>query len=139
MKNRIEIILRERKRLGYTWDKLSEGLPIAGNSLRVAFSRNSVDEVYLEHVESVLGLSKNVQNLTEERTVALKEDGLYIEKQGVKVGLDEIALFAAEHIDALKKKKVFYNTFVVEAIALIKHAQKGDGTIDVTKLISKDD
>jgi DNA-binding transcriptional regulator YiaG len=50
----IDIIVKQRKMLGLTWDYLAEGLPIAGNSLRIAFKRRSVGEVFLNHVMSVI-------------------------------------------------------------------------------------
>jgi phage repressor protein C with HTH and peptisase S24 domain len=59
---RIELIQKQRKKLGITWNELAEGLPIAGNSLRIAFGRKSVDEVYLDHVENKI---QNAQNTPE--------------------------------------------------------------------------
>ena len=50
----LQKIIIERKKLGLTWDNLAEGLPIAGNSLRTAFKRRAVGEVYLNHVMSVI-------------------------------------------------------------------------------------
>ena len=50
----IDLIVKQRKMLGLTWDYLAEGLPIAGNSLRTAFKRQAVGEVYLNHVMSVI-------------------------------------------------------------------------------------
>lgn len=54
--NRLDRILRERKVKGLKWAELSEGLSISGEGLRVAFTRKSVDEAYLDHVEKKLGL-----------------------------------------------------------------------------------
>ena len=50
----IDLIVKQRKMLGLTWDYLAEGLPIAGNSLRIAFKRRAVGEVYLNHVMYVI-------------------------------------------------------------------------------------
>lgn len=54
--NILEQILKERKMKKISWDRLAEGLPIQGNSLRVAFERGSVDDLYIEHVKKVLNL-----------------------------------------------------------------------------------
>ncbi|CAL2078156.1 helix-turn-helix domain-containing protein [Tenacibaculum sp. 190524A02b] len=51
--------------------------------------------------------------------------------------LDEIALFAAQNMKALKQKSIFYNTFVMEALSLLKEVQNEDGSIDPVKLTSK--
>ena len=53
-KMNMDIIAKQRKILGLSWDYLAEGLPIAGNSLRTAFKRQAVGEVYLNHVMSVI-------------------------------------------------------------------------------------
>lgn len=58
----IKKILIERKKLGLTWDVLSKGLPIGSNSLRVAFQRGSVNEVYLNHVQDIIDKIKKDEN-----------------------------------------------------------------------------
>lgn len=63
-------ILKERKLQGISWDKLSEGLPIQGNSLRVAFERGSVDETYIEHIKNIL----KIQNKNTNHTQILNEE-----------------------------------------------------------------
>ena len=55
---RLEEVQKQRKLQGKTWSDLAINLPIQGNSLRVAFERGNVDEVYIEHVEGIL----NIQN-----------------------------------------------------------------------------
>lgn len=40
---------------------MAEGLSIQGNSLRVAFERSSVDEIYLNHCENILQIRQNIQ------------------------------------------------------------------------------
>ena len=62
----LQKIIIERKKLGLTWDNLAEGLPIAGNSLRTAFKRGKVDQVYLNHVKDVIENYKNVQGNAQE-------------------------------------------------------------------------
>jgi len=44
----IEKALKLKKIRGLNWDEFAEGLPIKGNSLRVAFNRKSVPIEYLE-------------------------------------------------------------------------------------------
>ena len=63
-------ILKERKLQGISWDKLSEGLPIQGNSLRVAFERGSVDDTYIEHIKKIL----RIQNQDTNHTQLLNEE-----------------------------------------------------------------
>lgn len=58
---RIDRILKEKKIKGFKWDEIAKGLPISGNGLRVAFARSSVDEIYLDIVESNLGIHNNVE------------------------------------------------------------------------------
>ncbi len=65
---RIENILKEKKIKGYKWDEVAKGLPISGNGLRVAFARDSVDEVYLDVAEQNLGISAVSKNVQVERT-----------------------------------------------------------------------
>lgn len=67
------------------------------------------------------------------------EDEKHIDVSNLeKLSLDEIALFAAQNIEQLKKKSVFYNTFVMEALSLIKEVQNDDGSINPDKLTFKD-
>ena len=64
-KMNLDIIAQQRKILGLTWDYLAEGLPIAGNSLRTAFNRRAVGEVYLKHVTCVIDDYKKKQVSTD--------------------------------------------------------------------------
>ena len=54
----LKIILEQRKKQGITWDELAKELPIQGNSLRIAFERNSVDDIYIKHIQNVLNAQK---------------------------------------------------------------------------------
>lgn len=67
-------IIIERKKLGLTWDFLAEGLPIAGNSLRTAFKRESVDQVYLNHISAVIEKYKNAQGIKQEVVLKVNEE-----------------------------------------------------------------
>ena len=67
-------IIIERKKLGLTWDFLAKGLPIAGNSLRTAFKRESVDQVYLNHVSAVIEKYKNAQGNPSEVVTKVEEE-----------------------------------------------------------------
>ena len=62
-------IIIDRTKLGLTWDLLAEGLPIAGNSLRTAFKREKVDQVYLNHVNAVIEDFKNKQGISEKEII----------------------------------------------------------------------
>lgn len=66
-----ERILLAKKKKGYSWDKLSEGLPITGEALRIAFKRGSVDDFYLDHLKKVLEIeSENKLFKQEEETLS---------------------------------------------------------------------
>ncbi len=108
-KNRLELIIKERKKQGITWEELSDGLPIAGNSLRVAFTRKSVDEVYIEHVESKLNIKQNKQNIQHVKNEDDQENDIYYEKDGVKISLDEILLFVSKNEERCMQEKIFSN------------------------------
>ena len=69
----LQKIIIERKKLGLTWDYLAEGLPIAGNSLRTAFKRGKVDQVYLNHVKDVIETSKSAQGNAQEVLTKVEE------------------------------------------------------------------
>ena len=84
----------------------------------------------LEKERSLTGNSE--KNLTELKT----EDYLKVGQH--KISLDEFALIAAQNIEKLKKKPVFYNTFVMEALNLLREAQNESGVIDPMKLTSKE-
>jgi|13_taG_2_1085334.scaffolds.fasta_scaffold46854_3 hypothetical protein len=66
----IERLLIERKKLGITWDVLAADLPIGTNSLRVAFQRGRVDQVYLNHVEEIINKYKKEKGVKVEITNA---------------------------------------------------------------------
>lgn len=63
------------------------------------------------------------------------KDTIFIKSLNKEISTEELAILVAKNIDKLKKEKVFYNAFVIEALQLLKEAQKDDGTIDPTKLI----
>jgi hypothetical protein len=65
---RLKRILEERKRQGVKWDELAANLPIKGNALRTAFTRNSVNDIYLKEVEKVLAIGN--QNMMHEENAA---------------------------------------------------------------------
>ena len=67
-------IIIERKKLGLTWDFLAQDLPIAGNSLRTAFKRESVDQIYLNHVSAVIEKYKNAQGNKQEVVIKVEEE-----------------------------------------------------------------
>ena len=52
----LELILKEKKMQGYSWEKLARNLPVTGNALRIAFSRKSVDKAYLEVICNQLNI-----------------------------------------------------------------------------------
>lgn len=54
-----------------------------------------------------------------------------------KLSIKELSLIAAQNIDKLKKEPIFYNTFVMEALNLIKEVQNKDGSIDPMKIKAK--
>tara|TARA_R110001592_G_scaffold60027_1_gene182492 strand:+ start:5850 stop:6191 length:342 start_codon:yes stop_codon:yes gene_type:complete len=78
-------IIIERKKLGLTWDLLAEGLPIAGNSLRTAFKREKVDQVYLNHVNAVIEEFKNKQGISEKEIITKEEDIIVLEELASEV------------------------------------------------------
>ncbi len=106
-KNRIKLILDERIKLGKTWEELSEGLPISGNSLRMAFTRNSVNKVYLEHVESKLKINTETQHKNTKNTLTTSNS--FLEKDGVTFSLEEVLLEIAKNEDLCMKEKIFSN------------------------------
>ena len=57
-----------------------------------------------------------------------------IKIENLEVNVDEFVLATAQNMNLLKKTPVCCNTFVIEAIKLIKETEKGDGTIDGSKL-----
>ena len=71
MSNRLDAILKAKKVAGISWEQLAEELPITANAIRVAFSRKSVDDAYLEILEKHLGIdsieyitkAKNLKNI----------------------------------------------------------------------------
>lgn len=71
-------ILREKKLKGFSWSKLAESLPISGDSLRIAFTRKSVDETYLEVICKELDI-KNEHNELNEPPIEYKPEGKIID------------------------------------------------------------
>lgn len=82
--SRYNEILKAKKMQGKSWDELAEGFPIQGNSLRVAFQRGSVDEIYLENVEKILNIH-NVQNIISEPKIEYKPEGKIIDVRELPV------------------------------------------------------
>ena len=74
----LQKIIIERKKLGLTWGDLAEGLPIAGNSLRIAFKRGKVDQVYLNHVKDIIETYKKEKGNVQE-VLSSMEDTLVLE------------------------------------------------------------
>ena len=67
-------VLKAKKMQRKTWNELAETLPITGDALRVAFSRDSVDDIYLNQLRKVL----NIEGYKEqyEQKSELNEDAL---------------------------------------------------------------
>lgn len=74
----METILKERKTQGVSWNELAKDLPISGNGLRIAFSRNSVDEFYLKAICERLGI--NFTQNEQEDNIFREPESRYIEK-----------------------------------------------------------
>tara|TARA_B110000093_G_scaffold14905_1_gene13828 strand:+ start:684 stop:1022 length:339 start_codon:yes stop_codon:yes gene_type:complete len=74
----LQKIIIERKKLGLTWGDLAVGLPIAGNSLRIAFKRGKVDQVYLNHVKDIIETYKKEKGNVQE-VLSSMEDTLVLE------------------------------------------------------------
>ena len=91
-------IEKERELKGVSWDELAKGLPVSGNALRIAFSRNSVKESYLDEVLKVLA-----SNELEEPEIVYKT------KSGKEISLDEIALLASRDMDNFFSHRFFSN------------------------------
>tara|TARA_R100000541_G_scaffold6075_1_gene13462 strand:+ start:6315 stop:6656 length:342 start_codon:yes stop_codon:yes gene_type:complete len=89
-------IIIERKKLGLTWDFLAEGLPIAGNSLRTAFTRGKVDQVYLNHVNSVIKEFKNKKGISEKEIITKVEDIIILEELAKEVIKNHVKLLQVE-------------------------------------------
>lgn len=68
----MEDILKIKKLSKLTWDDLAKNLPITGNALRVSFTRNSVDQVYLEQIRKDL----KVQNAQKPEGKIINENEL---------------------------------------------------------------
>lgn len=64
--NRLERILLEKKKQGKKWNEFAKDLNITGEALRIAFKRESVDDVYLKHIESILFPTDKPTEQTEE-------------------------------------------------------------------------
>ena len=99
-------IIIERKKLGLTWDFLAEGLPIAGNSLRTAFKRGKVDQVYINHINSVIKEFKNKQGISEKEIITKEEDIIILE---------ELAAGVIKNHHKLLKLEVYGLWFEVES------------------------
>ena len=56
----IKIINKLKKSKGLNWKDLAYGLPISEKSLRTAFDRGRVDDVYMDHVCKILEIDKSV-------------------------------------------------------------------------------
>lgn len=67
----IDEIIKTKKMRGLSWSALAETLPISGNSLRMAFERNSVAKEYLKEINNVLG----IESTQTTHNLELKETG----------------------------------------------------------------
>jgi hypothetical protein len=113
----LELILKEKKIKGFSWKKLAENLPISGDSLRIAFKRESVDSVYLEKICDLLDLVNNEQNEKNEKNITYKSEGKIIDDKDYpskivhvipikgRGGLED-SYFADEVITKLEKEKL---------------------------------
>lgn len=54
--DKLKRILNEKKLQGKTWSDLADVLPVSGEGLRIAFTRNSVSEIFLDEIERTLGI-----------------------------------------------------------------------------------
>ncbi len=90
-----------------SWEKLAENLPISGNSLRIAFSRNSVNQIYLDEIAKVLGLTGIEQYFEEPSKKYATSSMLGLEKDGVFITMEEIAVFADNNYQEFFEYKYF--------------------------------
>lgn len=65
-------ILKTKKMQGLSWNQLAEGLPISGNGLRVAFSRGTVNTIYIDFIVKKLNL-KSVQNKQNKTNISFRK------------------------------------------------------------------
>ena len=91
----LQKIIIERKKLGLTWDYLAEGLPIAGNSLRTAFKRGKVDQVYLNHVKDVIETYKK-EKVNGKEVLTSLEDTLVLEDLANEVIKNHVKMLQTE-------------------------------------------
>ncbi|CAM1370514.1 hypothetical protein TPENAI_60893 [Tenacibaculum litopenaei] len=136
------------KSSGYTNKKFAELAEVAPNYISILIRKGEISDKFKYSITKIIP-NANIDWLeTGEGSPLLEEnEGQTLFEQGnstntikvgnIEVNVDEFALAAAQNMDLLKEKPVFYNTFVIEAIKLIKEAQKGDGTIDVSKLVGR--
>lgn len=133
----IEQIKKAKKIKGFTWDKLSEGLPISGNALAVAFNRNSVDKTYLEFICEKLDI-----DYSNEINVSKEPDSSYDHKKGVslleirddiKADLLDIKKNSAkkQHIQALSDSLAEnFESITGALLKILQHNEKVEDFID---------
>ena len=91
----LQKIIIERKKLGLTWGDLAEGLPIAGNSLRISFKRGKVDQVYLNHVKDVIETYKK-EKVNGKEVLTSLEDTLVLEDLANEVIKNHVKMLQTE-------------------------------------------
>ena len=124
--DRLENILKERKLKGLTWKQLAEDLPIDGNSLRIAFTRKKVDPVYLSHIEEVLKIDKNVQDVQPD-VLENKNGNVFFEKEdgSFNVKADIIPFEAyASYLEVLEDATIHHD--FDQATFNVDHVGKGN-------------
>ncbi|WP_143469416.1 S24 family peptidase [Leeuwenhoekiella nanhaiensis] len=110
-----------------SWEKAAEGLPVSGPALRIAFSRKSVDEIYLEHLEQLLQIkNEKVSDIKVNEPLTYYENGRglqYEEMAGGKylltvplVPVRAQATYVSEYTDAEYINDLGKVSFVVDRI-----------------------
>lgn len=98
----------QRKLKGFSWNKLAEGLPINGDSLRIAFKRGSVDSVYLNHIVDLLDYKYSDSSFEENKDktdISSQTQKIpSLVKNGVEVTEEEIDLHLLKNREQYKEK-----------------------------------
>lgn len=97
-------IEKVRKLKGVSWNTLAENLPISGNALRIAFTRNSVDEVYLSEIRKVLEINEDEQSVHNLVLKLNKDSGEFNIHPGE---VHRIIRFLKTNHDELMKDEIF--------------------------------
>lgn len=93
MEDRLKRILSQKKITGLNWNDLAKGLSITGDGVRAAFKRGSVDEAYLDVIESNLRLPS--------------KSGLYEQKETNLIKVEDIPSFIVGNEERLMKDPAF--------------------------------